>query len=132
MQQPVVRDTCPAAAGAYLADIQVMTVAFGAEADPVEEALLKIVAPGEDVQLPFDVVAKPDIGIAVRGGGIDFGGNPPAGTGDLAQKAETSLVRRSWSDRLRPCRFHGALHRFAGCGCCANAATNCHAPVRCC
>ena len=59
MQQSVIREMRPPAAGADLAHVEVMAVAFGAEADPVEKALFEIIASREDAQVSSDVIAEP-------------------------------------------------------------------------
>ena len=73
MQQSLTRKMRPPATGADFAHVQMMAVAFRAEADPVEEARFEIVAPGKDAQIPFDVIAECDIRIAVFGARLGFG-----------------------------------------------------------
>src|SRR5262245_35613633 len=133
MQQSLLREMSLSASGADLADVQVVAVAFGAQANPVKEALFEIVAPGEGAQVPFDVIAECDVGIAVLGGRLGVGRYLPPGHGDLSQEVETSLILRDRTGTLGcvfGCPCPESLHRSVGC-CAKLAATRCHAPLRC-
>src|SRR6516225_2101737 len=54
MQQSLVHEMCSPTAGANLAHVKVMAVAFGAETDYLEEAFFEIVAPSEDAEVSLE------------------------------------------------------------------------------
>src|SRR5215472_10522333 len=58
MQQSVIREMRLPATGADLADVQVMAVAFGTEANPVEEARFEIITLRENGQARVDDTAE--------------------------------------------------------------------------
>jgi hypothetical protein len=78
MQQSVVREMRAPATGTDFAHVQVMAVAFGAEADSVEEARFEVVTPREGRQVPFDIIAARGIDVAVSGARLRVRRNLPA------------------------------------------------------
>jgi hypothetical protein len=55
-----------------------MAVAFGAEADSVEEARFEVVTPREAAKSPFDIIAARGIDVAVFGARLSVRRNLPA------------------------------------------------------
>jgi len=93
MQQSLIHEMCPPTAGANLAHVKMMAVAFGAETDAIEEALFEIIVPSEDAQVPFDVIAERNVRITVLGERLGDWIYLPSSLRDLAQKVESALFR---------------------------------------
>jgi hypothetical protein len=53
MQKPFTRQARSPTTGAYLANVEVVACAFGAESDALEKALLEVVPAGEEAELVF-------------------------------------------------------------------------------
>jgi len=93
MQQSLVHEMCSPTAGANLAHVKVMAVAFGAETDYLEEAFFEIVAPSEDAEVSLDVIPARSVRIAVPGERLSDRVYLPSSLRDLAQKVESALFR---------------------------------------
>ena len=121
---------CPPTAGANLAYVKMMAVAFGAETDAIEEALFEIIVPSEDAQVPFDVIAERNVRIAVLGVRLGDRVYLPSSPRDLSQKVESALFRGGAGVRV-DLRYlcPNRRHRVAG-GCAKLSVISCHAPAR--